>query len=378
MSGEYQDNTEEEFSKKFNEAYEEKTPNYEAKLNIAIIGKVSAGKSSLLNAIFERERNNPLAKVGAESGVTTGLNCYALGKQVLIIDSPGLDDIENENSQVTKDFLSSIDLGIFVVTGSADASQKKNFDELKFKARNVIVVLNKIDEWDKLKPAAYENILSQWGSTLEVDKIYGACAFGYDPEVRKEIPMDVRGVDEIRDAIYSFLKVQGKAILLAREMKKKGKFANKIIVTALIAVAAEAFIPGSAAYITATQVTSITSLNYLYTGEVMSKSAALAMLPRFIGKSLGMSAFLWAKSFLPPTGIVDVAAAGVAVIITFAMLAAVKWVFENNYSLDQSDKLSNAFDQFKSTSKDILKEFSMSDFTNPRKIAEIFERILSK
>ncbi|MGZ8258123.1 MAG: GTPase [Methylotenera sp.] len=378
MSDKYQGATEEEFSKKFNEAYEEKTPNYDAKLNIAIIGKVSAGKSSLLNAIFGRDRNNPFAEVGAKSGVTTGLKYYPFGKQSLIIDSPGLDDVEKQNSQVTNDFLSSIDLGIFVVTGSADASQKKNFDELKLKAKNVIVVLNKIDEWAKLKPSAYENILSQWESTLEVDKVYGACAFGYDPEMLDDEPMNIRGVEEIKDAIYSFLELQGKAILFAREMQKKGKYANKIIVTALIAVAAEAFIPGSAAYITATQVASITSLNYLYTGEVMSKSAALTMLPQFIGRSLGMSAFLWAKSFLPPTGIVDVAAAGVAIVITFAMLAAVKWMFENDYSLDQPDRLGSAFDQFKSTSKDALKGLSMSDFINPRKIAEIFERILNK
>lgn len=34
-------------------------------LKIAVIGKVSAGKSSLLNAFFNRTRENPLAHVGA-------------------------------------------------------------------------------------------------------------------------------------------------------------------------------------------------------------------------------------------------------------------------------------------------------------------------
>ena len=37
--------------------------------------------------------------------------------------------------------------------------------------------------------------------------------------------------------------------------------------------------------------------------------AALAIIPTFAAESLGTSIFLFAKSFLPPTGVVDVAAA---------------------------------------------------------------------
>ena len=88
-----------------------------------------------------------------------------------------------------------------------------------------------------------------------------------------------------------------------------------------------------------------------------------------------MTAFLWIKSFLPPTGIVDVAAAGVAIVITFAMLAAVKWMLENNISLDQADKLGNAFSQFKSAGS-AFADISWSDFKNPSRITEIVERLL--
>src|SRR6478672_9822313 len=99
---------------------ETKAPNFSKTLNIAVIGKVSSGKSSLINALLKRSRKTAIAKVGALSGVTTALKILRLDERVRLIDSPGLDDIRKENSQVTQDFLKHIDIGIFVVTGSAD------------------------------------------------------------------------------------------------------------------------------------------------------------------------------------------------------------------------------------------------------------------
>jgi len=366
-----------EFDNGFDEAYEKLNPDFTSHVNIALVGKVSAGKSSLLNAIMECNRDNAIAKVGAHSGVTTQVTAYELDDKVLIIDCPGLDDVRAENSAVTKTFLSSIDLGIFVVTGSADASQRTNFDDLKNNCKKTIVVLNKIDEWDDLEETAYEKVVSQWKDVLCVDQIFGTCTKGFDPQSRKSAPMDLRGVGELRDAIFDFLKSEKKAILLARHLKSKENYAIGIIATAVIAVAGQAFIPGSAAYITATQVVAITSLHYLYKGEILSKSSALSLLPTFAGQSLGTTAFLWAKSFLPPTGVLDIAAAGIAMVITFAMLAAVKWMFENEHSLDDKVALKNAFNQFKEIGKG-LKDISLDDFKDKKSIVALLARLLTK
>ena len=106
----------------------EQAPDLSQSLNIAIIGKVSSGKSSLINALLKLSRRKALeiAKVGAVSGVTKDLTILKLDEKVYLIDSPGLDDVRAENSEVTKNFLRHIDVGIFVVTGSSDASQKKS------------------------------------------------------------------------------------------------------------------------------------------------------------------------------------------------------------------------------------------------------------
>lgn len=367
----------EEFDDLFSKVYEERKPNFDEHVNVAVVGKVSAGKSSLLNAVLGCTRKDPLAKVGASSGVTTKVTAYKLDEQVLIIDCPGLDDVREENSEETVEFLKNIDLGLFVVTGSADASQAANFEDLKKSSSKVFVVLNKIDEWDDLQESAYEDVKKQWCKILGVDKVFGTCTKGFDPKMRESAPMDIRGVDELRREIFVFLNTEGKALLLARHLRNKESYAVGIIGTAIVAVAGEAFIPGSAAYITATQVVAITSLNYLYKGEVLNKTSALALLPTFAGETLGMSAFLIAKSFLPPTLILDAAAAAIAVVITFAMLAAVKWMLENDHSLDDKDLLKKVFGDFKDIAGE-LKATKSSDLSNKANVIALISRLLKK
>ena len=338
-----------ESMKAFDQIYQEKTNNFQDHVNIALVGKVSAGKSSLLNAIFERTRDDPIAPVGANSGVTTKVTCYKLDDDVLIFDCPGLEDIKKENSEATKKFTSNIDVGIFVVTGSADKSQKSNFDDLKKSCQDVIVVLNKADEWSDLEESALHDVIAQWKSVLGVDEIFPTITKGFDPKQRKDAPMNIQGVDVLREKIFFFLEPRKKGLKLARHMKEKGKYATRIISGAIATVAAESFIPGSAIYITATQVTAIAALNYLYTGNVLSKTAALSMLPHFAAQKIGATSFLWIKSLLPPTGIVDIAAAGVAASITFAMLSSVKWMLESGKSLDDGKMLMDLFDKFKNS-----------------------------
>ena len=365
-----------EFEDDFSKAYEEKTPDFDKHINIAMVGKVSAGKSSVLNAILGCDRSNPLAEVGARSGVTTKVTAYKLDEHVLIIDCPGLDDVRKENSDETKKFLASVDLGLFVVTGSADASQKANYDDLKSSAKKIIVILNKIDEWDELEESEKLAVLDQWKSVLDTDKIFGTCTKGYDPKMRQGLPMDIRGIEEVKDEIFAFLKNEGKELLLARHLKNKEKYAISIIASALGFVSVQAFIPGSAAYITATQAVAITSLHYLYTGKVLGKSTVLSLLPTFAGQTVGMTVFLWAKSLLPPTGVVDVAAAGIAFLITFAMLAAVKLVLENGNDLGQKDLLKKEFNNFMAAGE-AFKKTTRADMQSKAAIIDLVKRLLS-
>jgi len=328
---------------------------FNEKVTVAIIGKVSAGKSSLLNALFHKNKDDKLAEVGATSGVTTKVKRFKLGEKVEILDSPGLGDVIDENSAATRQVLLDIDIGILVVSDSADITQKKHYDDLKQHCKKVFVVLNKIDMYDK-KKSALKLVVDQWSEALGLspnEKIFQTCTDGYDPNYDADCELDIRGVDELRDSILDFLQKYGKDLILAREMDKKSILAKRVIYTALAAVAGEAFIPGSAVYISATQAAAIMSIHYIYTGEALSKKSALAALPLFASQSAGTNIFLWAKSILPPTGILDLAAAGIATVVTLAMLSTVNWVYENGYNLDDKTELKDRFNIIYKVLKDI-------------------------
>lgn len=367
---------EKQFLAQVNQVVETKLPDFTKHLNIAVVGKVSSGKSSILNALLRRTRENLLSVVAPTSGATTALQCFRLDERVLIVDSPGLDDIERARSEVTDQFLASIDLALLVLTGSADATQKKTCDELRKRSKRVLVVLNMIDQWDNLKASALDAVIAQWKTALGVEEIFPTCAKGFDPETRTDAPYDVRGIDDLRSAVENFLQAEGKKILLDRHMGDKRPAAVGIIVAALLAVAGEAFIPGSAVYITATQAAAIASLNYLYTGKMLSGSSALALLPTFMGRAVGYNLFLFVKSFMPPTGFVDAAAAAVAVVVTFAMLATVNTLLAQGCELQERERLAEVFGQIRQRAEASIREASLADWRSPTFWKQLVERLM--
>jgi GTP-binding protein EngB required for normal cell division len=221
----------------------EQVPDLSHSLNIAIIGKVSSGKSSLINALLKQNRRQALgiAKVGAISDPTKDITILKLDKKIYLIDSLGFDDFRAESNEVTKNLLKHIDAYIFVMTGSSDASQKKILDDLKEHCDSVFVVLNKTDEWDDLDPMVLDDVISQWKRHLKVDIVYPTCAKGYDPKSR--IPkMDIRGVSRLRSDIENFLKKKGKDLLLAKHMGEKQTHTVKIEELTMSKEEAESFI----------------------------------------------------------------------------------------------------------------------------------------
>jgi small GTP-binding protein len=367
---------EKEFWENVETQFEEKVQDFSKTLNIAIIGKVSSGKSSLINALLKLSRKKAIAQVGAEAGVTTKLKILRLDERVRLIDSPGLDDVRAENSQITREFLKHIDVGILVVTGAADASQKRYLDDLRSHCESVFVVLNKIDEWDRLAPLALEKVVNQWKQVLQIEKIYPVCAFGYDADTPPNTPLDIRGVYGLREDIEIFLGSKGKDLLLARHMGEKKSYAIGIIATALVAVAVQAFIPGSAAYIAATQASAIVALAYLYTGEILSSKASFALLPAFASEAVGTTLFLWVKSFLPPTGIVDVAAAVIAVSITLAILATVNSILASGAKLEEEEFLKSKFRTYRTQAETALKGLALTDLKDLPSLKAIIEKFI--
>jgi len=373
-------NEKDALNKKLDEMFEALSNKVNATLNVLVIGKVSAGKSSFLNAFFDAEKDKPKFKVGAKSGETTEVQITNIGKNIKVVDTPGLSDINKSNSQETKNFIEEegVDIGILVVSGSADTSQKEQYEYLKQHAEKVFVVLNKADTFseDNLKI-----VLNQWKEQLGLspdEKIYPVVSRGYDPKDKEvfrgqeyDIEVDeygrpklLKGIEEVRDDVLDFLKKNGKDLILAKELKDKRKQAIVTIATACVSAAGAAFVPGSALYIGAIQATAIATLSYIYTGEIIGKPQVVSIVGVFVAEDIGMELFLIAKSFLPPTGVLDVAAATIALTITAAMLTAVAKVYSMGYTLDNKQELLLIFEKLKKTIKGYMKNATKEDLLN--------------
>jgi len=161
---------------------------------------------------------------------------------------------------------------------------------------------------------------------------------------------DLEGIDMLRAALLEqALTHLGATVDRVRRAKRP--FAVAIIASATLLSAAEGVLPGAAAFVVATQVSAIASLYYLYRGRWMGRTQVLTLLPVFASEAAGGSIFLLAKSFFPPTGVADVAAAIVAASMTLAMLGAVARVLEHGYALDEREKLRAAFQRMSAKTK---------------------------
>lgn len=330
------------FDQKVEDLFNQNMPDFNKNVLICFLGNVSAGKSSLINAFFERKRDNVIAEVGATSGVTKEVKHFRLDENVLVLDSPGLEDIEKENSRETENIMGKIDVAIYVATGSADMAQKKHFAAIKSKVKNTIFVLNKIDEFDELEQQAFDEVVLQWKYGLDVKKIFPTCAKGYDPRTKKDASLRIEGVDELRNEVMNILAEQKKDILLKKTLSNKRPYAIGTAVTAIIAAGGEAMLPGSTVYITATQAVAIATIAYIYTGRKLSMKEASGLMLPMIGQTAGKQLFIFASSFFPGADIVGVA---VAASVTTAILASVIVFFELGYDISDSSKILPIFSE---------------------------------
>ena len=151
-----------------------------------------------------------------------------------------------------------------------------------------------------------------------------------------------QGVDGLRAALLT-QALPGIDVSIERARLAKRPYATSIIAGAALVTAAEGLLPGAAAFVLTTQIGAITSLYYLYTGRWIGRTQVFTLIPVFASEAAGGSAFLLVKSFLPPTGVADVVAAGIACTMTIAMLGSVTWALEHGYELDQQQQLRLAF-----------------------------------
>ena len=119
-------------------------------IHLAVFGRVSTGKSSLLNALIGEEAFavSPLHGETKRSAMQPWNEIEAGG--VFLIDTPGLDEAGGEDRELlAREVTQRSDLIIFVVDSDITESELDALKTLLAQGRPVIVVLNKSDLYTK-------------------------------------------------------------------------------------------------------------------------------------------------------------------------------------------------------------------------------------
>ena len=115
-------------------------------LHISVFGRVSTGKSSLLNALIGEKvfATSPLHGETRHSSMQAWSEVEAGG--VFLIDTPGLDEAGGEDrEQLAKEVAQRSDLVIFVIDGDITDTELQSLRTLLKQGRPVVMALNKTD-----------------------------------------------------------------------------------------------------------------------------------------------------------------------------------------------------------------------------------------
>lgn len=126
---------------------------------IALIGKPNVGKSSLFNRLA-KERDAIISEVAGTTRDIKRREIEIDGKPAMLYDTGGLEDRDEMFDEVKKKSIKAAedaDIVLFMVDGkeNPDEKDRKLFFQLQDIAKNIALVINKIDN-DKMKEQIYE------------------------------------------------------------------------------------------------------------------------------------------------------------------------------------------------------------------------------
>ncbi len=192
-------------------------------LHIAAVGRVSTGKSSLLNALIGTQQfaSSPLHGETRESSMAAWQEIEAGG--VFLIDTPGLDEAGGEQrEQLAREVAERADLVLFVLDSDITDSERKALQTLVAAGRPVLVVLNKRDLYTSDEIAALlESIRQKTAGQVPARQVLAVAA---EPRPQAVIEIGADGVetqtvreraveiDALRLRLWDIIEAEGKTL----------------------------------------------------------------------------------------------------------------------------------------------------------------------
>ncbi len=192
-------------------------------IHVAAFGRVSVGKSSLLNALI----GAPRFKVSALHGETKHASMQAWEQSddngVYFMDTPGINEIGGDTrEQLAIEVAGRCDLVMFVVDGDVTHSETEALSLLAEQNRPMLLVLNKADQYTtEEQTLLLERLREHAGGRVLADNVVAACANpgerivlvqradGSELEERRPSEPDVA---KLRARLWHILEAEGKTL----------------------------------------------------------------------------------------------------------------------------------------------------------------------
>ena len=208
-------------------------------IHIAVFGRVSVGKSALLNALLGRLvfSTSPLHGETKDARLASWEEYDAGG--VYLIDTPGLDEIDGEKRErLAREVAERSDLVLFVVEGDITETELAALRQLASEGRPILLVLNKIDRYTREdRELLLTTLRERTQDLLPPDRVLATAAApaeriyveidpqGQERECVRQPPPDV---EDLRDRLWTILESEGETLAALNATLFAGKLSDRL------------------------------------------------------------------------------------------------------------------------------------------------------
>lgn len=288
-------------------------------IKIALVGEVNAGKSTTMNKIIGRD----VASTNPRPGETISIDPYNIEglEKIQFMDTPGLNDPNDENPKQTLRFIQEADIVLFFTNAAGTVfseTEAKRFREIEQHTKHIVIVLNKIDAAEDV-PGLVAFLKEQTAHRYDVVAVSSKTG---------------ENIADLKERILAMLKERDKDLLFAKSLADKSQVANRWIAGAGVSAGGIGALPlpgSDVVPLTALQIGLILKLAALY-NQPMSKKAAKDLIVVTMTRTVGQTVYRQIVKFIPGAG--SIAGGVVASSLTMALGYGVKTAFEQNRNID--------------------------------------------
>ena len=321
-------------------------------LHIVVFGRVSVGKSSLLNALI----GAPIFSVSVLHGETTKTNAAKWNTKevdgVFLIDTPGINEAEGEiREQLAIEAALNADLVLFVVDGDITETEMQALISLLNTARPLLLVINKSDQYSAAEQQALKKSIAQKvANRISVENVVFASA---SPPLQTVISIDDQGneietrrvrkadVEALKARLWEIIAKEGKTLSALNASLFAGNLSTQLgqkivqarqalgqetirlyCVSKGVAVALNPLPIADLLAVAAIDVGMVIHLSRIY-GLPMSKSEAGHLIKNIAAQMLVLYSTFWAIHLA--SSALKISTAGLSTVVTGLAQGGVAW-----------------------------------------------------